>query len=214
MAPIPWSKTKVPWCPRKGKLGIFANDLQIVTRTSAVALYAGLTVPVAIVSHVAAEALALHESVLSVATSPLHAYLAVLAIVSLLVAGIAAIGSRSDLKRLGGLVANALPFKGQGLRFFAMSAAIQFLFAAGTLFGEGSLSAASALVALIAVAVASVIASACLAFLRERLQLVSCSRYSVRQFHAAQLLRVSQPAPLGPYFAYVPVRGNRPPPLL
>ena len=185
-----------------------------MTRAAAVALYAGLAVPMAIISHVAAEALALHESVLSVATSPIHFYLAILAAVSLLIASLAAIGSRRDLQRLGGLMAQALPFKGQGVRFFAMSAVIQFGFAAGTLLGEGSLSAASAFVALVAVAVASILASAGLALLRERLQHVACSQHRVRCERTGQVSRVCAHLSFGPYFAYVPVRGNRPPPLL
>ena len=184
-----------------------------MTRTSATALFAGLTVPIAIVSHVAAEALALHESVLSVAVSPLHAYLAVLAVAGLTIAGYAAISCRADLKRLGGLVAHALPFRGQGVRFFALSATIQFGFAAGTLLGEGSLSAKSAVVALVAVALASVFVSALLAVLRERLEHIDCSTYSVRAYVAEQLLQVAPRISFGPYFAYVPVRGNRPPPL-
>ena len=211
MAPIPWSKTKVP-CEEKGRRGIFANHLQIVTRTSALALYTGLTVPVAIVSHIVAEALALHESVLSVAASPLHTYLAVLAAVSLVVASYAAIVSRAELKRLGGLVAHALPFRGQGVEFFAMSAAIQFGFASFTLLGEGSLSAANALVALVAVGVASIIVSALFALLRERLIHIDVTQFAARSFVAVHELRATRVFRFGPYFAYVPSRGNRPPP--
>ncbi len=171
------------------------------------------TLPLAIVSHIAAEALALHQSMLSVAASPLHAYLGVIAVLCLAVSGIILATGRCELRRLGGLLANDLPFEGQGLRFFGVSAAVQFGFAGVTLFGEGSLDAANALVALVAVAIASLITSALLAFVRERLHHTTLARFESRVFTAR---RVALPRPAclaGPYFAYVPVRGNRPPPL-
>lgn len=184
-----------------------------MTQVRAAALYAGLTLPLAIASHIAAEALALHQSVLSVAASPLHAYLGAIAVLCLAVTGGILAAGRYEVRRLGGLLANDLPFKGQGLRFFAASMAVQFGFAGITLFGEGTLDAANALVALVAVAIASLITSALLALVRERLRHISFSGFRLRIFTARPVPRRSFRTLSGPYFAYVPVRGNRPPPL-
>lgn len=183
-----------------------------MNRTRAALLYTALTLPLAIASHLAGEALALHESFLSAALSPFHVYLGVIALVCLAISLWAGIAGRGEFRRVGALLAKALPFRGQGWRFFGMSAGIQFLFASCTLLGEQSFDPTSALVALVAVAIASVLFSAVLTVLRERLVHVDVSHFVVRTFHAVQAPRAPRLSPFGPYYAYVPAHGNRPPP--
>ena len=184
-----------------------------MTQVRALALYAGLTLPLAILSHIAAEALALHESMALAAMSPVHAYLGVIAAACLAVIVWALARVRGDLRRLCGLLAHALPFKGEGFRFCVTSAAIQFGFASVTLLGEGSLDPSSILVALIAVALASVAVSALLASIRARMANATASHFVVREVARARALPHPVFAALEPYYAYVPARGNRPPPL-
>lgn len=213
-SPLPAAMERLPhigWA--EGVDGQFENDSQIMTHTRAALLYVALTVPLAIASHLVGEALALHESLLSAATSPLHIYLGAIALGCLATSAWIFVSCRGEFRRLSGLFANGLPFHGRGWRFFGISAGIQFIFASWTLLGEQSLNPATALLALIAVAIASVLFSAVLTVVRERLVHIDVSQFVIRAFHAIHALRAPRVSPFGPYYAYVPARGNRPPPL-
>jgi hypothetical protein len=177
-------------------------------------LYAGLTLPLGILAHIIAEALALHQSVAAVAVAPLHAYLGVTALACLAVVLSAIAQSRGDLRRLTALAAHALPFEGKGAQFAASSALAQFLFASLTLLCEGSLDAGNALIALAAVAFVSILVAVLLAVVRARIEHIDESTFAIRRFAAVRWNRRDAIAAPGPYYAFVPARGNRPPPLL
>ena len=108
-------------------------------RWPALLMYLALSVPFGIAVHLGSEFASLGRDADDLAFSPLHAYLAVLAIAALAVFLIAGglFASASERRRRIGLMSCALPFRGTGARFFVFSAALQFSFFALTQIGEG-----------------------------------------------------------------------------
>jgi len=106
-------------------------------------IYACLVALGSIVAHLASEFFAMGSDADSVALSPKHVYLGVIAIVCTSVAiwqgatvWRASHGVR-DLKRALHVGLASLPFRGRGPAFFALTAALQLIAGLGTQIGEG-----------------------------------------------------------------------------
>jgi hypothetical protein len=186
-----------------------------MSRTGALALYLGLTVPLGILTHVTAEAIGLHRNAIDVAFSPLHAYLGVLGLAALTAFGLAlGATSLSELRRRAGLLAYALPFRGRGLAFAGLTAALQFSFVLMTLFAEGSpLGAGSLWIAILAAALASLFGGIALHVLRARLEVAVAATFEPHVGACVSLAPMRRRShTFGPYYAFVPAHGNRPPP--
>lgn len=181
-----------------------------MTRFRALALWVGAMIPCGILAHLAAEVGALHRSLVDLACNPLHAYLAVFAAVAL-GAVVAAVGTR-DVRRRAALLAGSLPFEGRGSAFVAATAAIQLLFVGATIAFEGDpLAAGSLLSAFVASLCVALVAACAINLVRARLTV--CSRVATTVCRTMPPLNVPLQARIcGPYFAFVAVRGNRPPP--
>jgi hypothetical protein len=186
-----------------------------MTGRGAFGLYVALTIPFGIGVHLASEFAGLGRAAMAVAISPLHAYLGVLAVASAI--ALAWFGCRAgDLRRRLPLLIRALPFEGRGAGFFAFGAACQFGFFLVTQFGEGApLRGGDLLVGILVALLGSLLGSLVLTLggMRAIAWSAVCTherRDSVRKivpvapFHGTLLA--------SPYFAFVPVRGNRPPP--
>lgn len=181
-----------------------------MTRVRSLALWAGVMIPCGILAHLAAEAAALHRSVLELACTPLHAYLAIFAAASLATV-LVVVGTR-DVRRRAALLAGALPFRGRGSTFVAASAAIQLAFVIATIALEGDpLAAGSVLSALVASLFVALAAAFALQIVRARLagnsQAAATIHRATPQTRMPLGVRTS-----GPYFAFVAIHGNRPPP--
>src|ERR1700722_19756211 len=96
-------------------------------RLRAALAYLALSVPFGIAVHIGSEFAGLGRDADALAFSPLHAYLAILAIVSIV--GFCSWwgifrGAPTPRRRIAQM-AGALPFGGRGPKFFAFSAAVQ-----------------------------------------------------------------------------------------
>ncbi|HEY8322611.1 MAG TPA: hypothetical protein VIG46_12545 [Candidatus Baltobacteraceae bacterium] len=186
-----------------------------MSRRGALGLYLALIIPFGIGVHLASEFAGLGRAAMAVAISPLHAYLGLLAVLSAV--ALTWFGYRAgDLRRRLPLLIRALPFEGRGAGFFAFGAACQFGFFLVTQFGEGDpLRGGDLLVGILVAVLGSLLGSLVLTLggMRAMAWSASCTharRDDVRRSVPAAPLRGALLA--SPYFAFVPVRGNRPPP--
>jgi hypothetical protein len=132
-----------------------------VSPATAMLLFFALTAPLGIAAHLTAEfaGLGWHDGA-ALAFSARHEYLGAIALVAFaslvaLVVGLRAV-PRADRRGRIAAVVDALPFKGEGLGFVALSFAAQFAFFAITQVGEGSpLGAGDVVVGVIAAALAA-----------------------------------------------------------
>jgi hypothetical protein len=189
-------------------------------RWRALLLYLALSVPFGIAVHLGSEFASLGRDADDLAFSPLHAYLAVIAIgafTAFLGYGGFFSGAWERRRRIG-LMARALPFGGNGVRFFALSAGLQFAFFVVTQLGEGCpLCKGDALVGVAAALVASAIGSCVLMALRKQI----VRAFTVLGFAVERVPRAPSVG-LMPRYAVHPVvstfstfattLGNRPPP--
>lgn len=186
-----------------------------MSKRRAFGLYLALTIPLGIGVHLASEFAGLGRAAMALTISPLHAYLGVLAVASMITLTWFA-HRAGDLKRRLPLLVRALPFEGRGAGFFAFGAVCQFVFFLVTQFGEGAPLRGGDLAAGILVAVlGSLMGSFVLSLggVRATAWSSACThgrRDSVRKIVPAAPFRGTALA--SPYFAFVPVRGCRPPP--
>ncbi len=189
-------------------------------RCRALLLYLALSVPFGIAVHLGSEFAGLGRDAADMAFSPLHAYLAVIAIAALaafLVCGGFFAGAAERRRRIG-LMARALPFAGNGVRFFALSAGLQFAFFVVTQVGEGCpLCRGDALVGVAAALVASAIGSCVLIALRKRIVraftvLGSAVERSPHVISVGLVPRYAVHAVASTYSTFAATLGNRPPP--
>ena len=192
-----------------------------MTRGRALCLYFALCVPFGIAVHLGSEFAGLGRDAGDLAFSPLHGYLLLLgggALAAFLVAGGFFAGSAERRRRMG-LMTAALPWGARGLRFAALSAAMQFGFFAITQFGEGCpLCKGDLLVGLIAALVASGIGAFAVAALRRRIVRYFAPAFASRRPRARAAARVqlrrSRPSFKFTYAGFAVMLGNRPPPFL
>jgi hypothetical protein len=190
-----------------------------MTRWRALLLYCALSVPFGIVVHLGSEFAGLGRDADDLAFSPIHGYLAALAIAALgcfLVAG-GFFASAAERRRRIGLMAGALPYGGRGPGFFAFSAGLQFAFFAVTQIGEGCpLCKGDVLVGILAAIVASVVGSFALIALRRRIsQAVDALCHALERANAplaAQLPRHAARPVFSVYSTFAKTLGSRPPP--
>jgi hypothetical protein len=188
-------------------------------RRTALLLYLALSVPFGIAVHLGSEFAGLGRDADDLAFSPLHGYLAVLAVIALSTFATAGgfFAPAAERRRRIGLMASALPFSGRGPGFFAFSAAIQFGFFLVTQLGEGCpLCQGDALVGVIAAIVASLIGSfALIALRRQIVHVVSVLARTVergRSLLQRRLPRHQSPLVVTAFATFASTRGNRPPP--
>jgi len=181
-----------------------------------------MTVPFGIAVHLGAEFAGLGKDADDIAFSPLHGYLALLAIAALIVF-LSAGGfftSRAERRRRISLLAHALPFRGRGPGFLAFSAILQFAFFLTTQLGEGCpLCHGDIFIGVLAALVASIVGAYALNALRTHLlhiiveastwvARIECAIITVRTPRHAQRVVISL------YETFAPTLGNRPPPCL
>jgi hypothetical protein len=185
-------------------------------------LYLAMTVPFGIAVHLGSEFAGLGRDADDLAFSPLHGYLALLAVVAagiFLVAG-GFFASRAERTRRISLLTHALPFRGRGPAFIAFSAAIQFAFFVTTQLGEGCpLCHGDIFVGILAALVASILGACVLSALRTRLVsiLIEASTWlerSTRKIFALRIPRHELRVPISFFETVAPTLGNRPPPCL
>jgi hypothetical protein len=188
-------------------------------RLRAALAYCALSVPFGIAVHIGSEFAGLGRDAEELAFSPLHAYLAVLAIVSIVGfcrwSGILRGGPvpRQRISRM----ADALPFHGRGPKFFAFSVALQFGFFLVTQLGEGCpLCHGDALVGVIAALAASVAGAFALVALRKEIvramTLACCARDRRPPEPSTHRPGPIAFQPISTYSTFAAVLGNRPPP--
>ena len=110
-----------------------------VSPLAAMLLFFAFTAPLGIVAHLVSELAGLgwHDDA-DVVLSARHGYLALIALGALVALGLALRAvPRGDRRTRIAAIVDALPFKGQGARFVALSFAAQFGFFAITQIGEG-----------------------------------------------------------------------------
>jgi hypothetical protein len=188
-------------------------------RLRAALAYLALSVPFGIAVHIGSEFAGLGRDADDLAFSPLHAYLAVLAIVSIVGfcrwSGICSGGP--VVRRRIALMAEALPFRGRGPKFFAFSATLQFGFFVITQLGEGCpMCHGDAVVGVIAALIASLIGAFALIALRREIVRAIALRGTARDRRppalAARSVRHIAFKPIPTYSMFAVVFGNRPPP--
>jgi len=190
-----------------------------MTRGRALVLYFALCVPFGIAVHVGSEFAGLGRDAGDLAFSALHAYLAVLAagaLAAFLCAGGFFAGNAERRRRLG-LMTAALPFRARGLRFAALSAAMQFGFFAITQFGEGCpLCKGDLVVGLVAAVVASAIGAVAIAAVRRQIVRYFTPAFATRRARAGAppIQRRPKPTVKPVYAGFVVTIANRPPPAL
>jgi hypothetical protein len=192
-----------------------------MNRGRALCLYFTLCVPFGIAVHLGSELAGLGRDAGDLAFSPLHGYLLLLgsgALVAFLVAG-GFFGGSAERRRRLGLMTASLPWGARGLRFAALSAAMQFAFFAVTQFGEGCpLCKGDLLVGLIAALIASGIGAFAVAALRRRIVRYFAPAFASRRpgarVAARARLRRSRPSFKFTYAGFAVMLGNRPPPFL
>ena len=136
-------------------------------RTRALAIFVALTVPFGIAAHLISEVAGLGWNAGAEAVvSPRHLYLTLIAAVALAGFAMALRGVAPNYRRraIADLIA-ALPFRGEGVRFTALSFALQCGFFAATLIGEGSpLAGGDVAVGVLAACIASLAGAPAVAF--------------------------------------------------
>jgi hypothetical protein len=191
-----------------------------MSRARAILLYLTLSVPFGIAVHLGAEFGGLGRDAEDLVFSPLHAYLALIAVVALaafLIAG-GFFASNAERRRRIGLLAGALPFNGRGPRFFAFSSGLQLTFFAVTQLGEGCpLCKGDVFVGVLVAIVASIVGAFALIELRRQIvQAVvatSFERKSAQPRSVRRLPRYATYAVVSIYATFAETLGNRPPPL-
>lgn len=190
-------------------------------RGRALLLYLALSVPFGIAVHVCSEFAGLGRDADEVAFSALHAYLLAIAAGALVTFLIAAgfFASPAERRRRIGLMSAALPYRGQGVRFFALSATLQFGFFLVTQLGEGCpLCKGDFLVGLLAAAVSSAIGALAVQVLRRHVvRAIVTFSFRDRSGRLCGDRRVPRYAILAAkptYASFAPTLGSRPPPLL
>ena len=221
-SPLACFQTRKFWSERRqARLRKYANTSQIMGRWRALLLYLALSVPFGIAVHLGSEFAGLGRDADDLAFSPLHAYLAVIAIGALAAflgcggffAGVA------ERRRRIGLMARALPFGGSGVRFFALSAGLQFAFFVVTQLGEGCpLCKGDALVGVAAALAASAVGSCALMALRKQIVrafavLGSAVERVPRDLSVGLMPRFAVHSVITTYSTFAVTFGNRPPPL-
>jgi hypothetical protein len=185
----------------------------------AIVLYLTLSVPFGIAVHLGAEFAGLGRDAEDLAFSPLHGYLAIIAVLALfgflLMGGFFA--SAAERRRRVGLLAGALPFHGRGPGFFAFSAGVQFAFFAVTQLGEGCpVCKGDLLVGVLAAVIASMVGAFALTELRRQIvRAFTGVRPWRRNPCAGGARRVPRHAmhPVASiYSTFADTLGNRPPP--
>ena len=184
-------------------------------------LYFALSVPFGILIHLGSEFAALGRDADDVAFSPLHAYLAAFGLAALLVFLIAGgfFSSTRERRRRMSLLAGALPWNGRGIKFFGLSAALQFGFFVATQFGEGCpMCQGDAVVGIVAACVASLAGALLVNALRARIVrvVIAIAQYLEPRddVHAAvPVARRISPFIPAPFAAYSIEIANRPPPV-
>ena len=201
------------------KWELLANHMK---RWPALLMYLALSVPFGIAVHLGSEFASLGRDADDLAFSPLHAYLAILAIAALAVFLIAGgfFASASERRRRIGLMSRALPFRGTGARFLVFSAALQFGFFALTQLGEGCpFCKGDIVVGIVAAIVASFAGAFALVRLRRHIEraIVALHVFLSRVGAAPRRYRVPRhEARVAPSMCltFAPILGNRPPPAL
>jgi hypothetical protein len=190
-------------------------------RWPALLLYLALSVPFGIAVHLGAEFASLGRDADDLAFSPLHAYLAVLAVAALVTFFIAGgfFASASERRRRIGLMSSALPFGGRGPGFFFFSAGLQFAFFALSQLGEGCpFCKGDILVGIAAAIVASFAGSFALMRLRRHIVRAIAAIHVFLSRNGApraadRLPRYATCAVRSVYATFAAVFGNRPPPI-
>jgi hypothetical protein len=191
----------------------------MTARLRALLAYMALSVPFGIAVHIGSEFAGLGRDAGELAFSPLHAYLGVLAIGALAWfchwSGIVTGGSvpRRRIARM----ADLLPFRGRGGRFFLFSAAMQFGFFLVTQLGEGCpLCHGDAIVGVVAALVGSFAGAIALIALRKEIVRAIASMGVARDRRppvlAARRTRPIAFTPVSFYSTFAVIHGNRPPP--
>jgi tetrahydromethanopterin S-methyltransferase subunit C len=148
---------------------------------------------------------------LELACSPLHAYFAVLAVSGLALLAVCTAGH--DVRRRAALLAKALPFHGRGAAFVGVTSVMQLAFVAITIALEGDpLASGSLLSAIVASVVTALLGAWTLQAIRARIETIERATTRIVRFGSHELRLRNTPAASGPYFAFVAIRGNRPPP--
>jgi hypothetical protein len=190
-----------------------------MSRARAILLYLALSVPFGIAVHLGAEFAGLGRDAEDIAFSPLHAYLAIIAVLALL--GFLIMGgffaSAGERRRRLGLLAGALPFHGRGPGFFAFSAGLQFAFFAVTQIGEGCpVCKGDLMVGVLAAIVASIVGAFALIQLRHQIVRALGAVHFERRNHCAggarRLPRYAVQPVASIYSTFADTLGNRPPP--
>jgi hypothetical protein len=190
-----------------------------MSRAGAILLYLTLSVPFGIAVHLGAEFAGLGRDAEDLAFSPLHGYLALIAVLALL--GFLIMGgffaSSAERRRRLGLLAGALPFHGRGPGFFAFSAGLQFAFFAVTQLGEGCpVCKGDLLVGVLAATVASIVGAFALIELRRQIvrafTTLNFERRNSCAGGAQRLPRHAMQLVASIYSTFADTLGNRPPP--
>lgn len=180
-------------------------------------IYVAATIPLGIFVHIVGEAAALGKNPAALAAAPLHWYLGILGVLALAAAccAVARI-PRNDRRRQFALLVRALPFGGRGMRFAALSAGLQLAFflvtecAERCPFGRGDI-----WLGLLAALLAAFFGAAVIRAVRARIDRIVTvlldTAVALESAHA--VWRAIEFTPCIPYFAYLPSRGSRPPPL-
>jgi hypothetical protein len=180
-----------------------------MSRRLALMLFVAMSIPFGIAGHLLSEFVALGTAD-RVAFSPIHAYLAMLAVGVLLVFALAG--------RRVARMANALPWQGRGVKFFVLSVSIQTAFVAITQVAEGApIDRGDLLAGIIAAILVSIAGAFFLNAVRNRLvrivvalcdYLDRCSGSPLARSRARQCNRFVQPA----FASFCVAIANRPPP--
>lgn len=190
-------------------------------RGPALLAYLSLCVPLGIAAHLGAEFAGLGRDADDVAFSARHLYLLVLAVAAFagFLVAVGAFGRSAERRRRAGLIARALPLRGSGPGFLALSAAVQFGFFLLTQFGEGCpLCRGDLGIGMLAALLASVAGACVLAALRRHVaRAIALHAYRSRRsglLFVRRPARRAAPARRATYATFARTLGSRPPPRL
>lgn len=181
--------------------------------------FAGASVPLAVAGHLISEAAALHDRSGSLAYSPRHAYLYMLAFFSIGVLGWLGTALRKRGTFRSEQIVRALPFGGEGPRFVGLSFLTQIAFFAVTQAIEGSPMLSGDFFAGIAVAVLAAALASLLLVMFER-HVVTCIAFvawiSAKVRARESTVRFAPPVVRfsGRRGAFLASIANRPPPVV
>ncbi|HEY4432867.1 MAG TPA: hypothetical protein VGM99_00575 [Candidatus Cybelea sp.] len=192
----------------------------MAVRLRALLAYMALSVPFGVAVHIGSEFAGLGRDADELAFSPLHAYLAVVAVGAMIWfcswSGIL-VGGPAARRRIAQM-AGHLPFRGRGARFFAFSAGLQFGFFLITQLGEGCpLCHGDAIVGVVAALIASLAGAVALIALRKEIVRAFGSMGVARERQPAAAALVAVPLSFTPattFSTFAVIHGNRPPPNL